>query len=1578
MLKLSSGAMNGSRVPRGPRSRTGTPDRGGIRKRGAPTRIDRDGDLDMDGSGAGRGRGGKSRGRGDSGRRTTTSGGVGQGRDTRRSGADKDKTLDALQKAIFSNASSQANVRHGRVRMDGIPTDAARDRKGLVQVSVRGWKQSKAASNPDGGISSLIAFLEKKALPPDQSTAPRIKISKSRVEGDALIVSVRSEQVPWILRINGFAFAGEPLTIEEYKVSNASKAQPPSQTTLDTKAKMTAFLAKRYFEPTKVLDLSSLGTDADLLAMGMFDSTATESKFFPALMKICELTFDSAEKRRDLVQSVSLSGNQLPSVSTVTTLSQTFPELKNLDLSNNQIKDIQGMLAWRWKFRELDFLDLTGNPISAEPTFKETMLKWYPKLRTLNNMPVRTAEEIAAQRKTPIPVLAASFQDESQIAENFVKAFFTGFDNDRNDLVNGIYDAKSTFTLNVNPLAPRALQGDTTPGWDSYIRKSRNLLKISHLPARMARTFVGTDKIRETWASLPKTKHPGILENPSEWLVECHPIPGLPDPAGQSVTGVGGLLIMTHGKFDEFDGAGNKVGTRSFDRTFILGPGGGVGGLRVINDMLCLRAFGGSEAFVPESEQPPPQPQPVIPQAIAPPAAQPPIPPTQQVHPEAKDGFGLPVAGKTEEQLRKEQIVIETSFRTKMTLAYSEMALSGNNWNMDAALKNFEELKTRGQLPPEAFLPLKANQSIQYLSDYDPIDHLNAIFSNPSALASVSKTSNALQEYQDELDDDIATLVERQAASNAESVQRIQTAKADMSDLFRKIDDVRERALKTEQAITEMTAEIKQLDNAKKNLTLSMTALKRLQMLTTAYEQLRVLSKTRQYRDCAQLLAAVIQLMAHFKSYRSIDQIATLSRNVADIQRELLEQVCEDFEIIFAKGEIPQRKGVLAEGCLVMEALGDMARSRLITWYCNTQLREYRQVFRGNEEAGSLDNISRRYSWFKRMLKTYDEEHSSIFPSSWKVSEILANVFCEGTRDDFKGILSRSVRSGQTLDVNLLLSCLQETLDFEQALDRRFTSASRASTDTFTSSESPVFGQSISEAFEPYLSVWVEAQDKQLASLIPKYRQEPIKPPDEEFTSRLVIHSSTDLFTFYRHSLAQCAKLSTGASLAELSKVFAKYLDQYAQQVLLYFVSERGSGQTPSKTPSLEDLILVLNTADYCYSTCNQLEDKIKGRIDENFKQTVDLQSQADAFMGIASSAVRGLVRKVELELDPAWKEMRNTNWNRLEGVSDQSSYVAVLLNSAKSKSEEILEMLHKQQYARAFADNLVEHLSSTYITNIFQCRPVSETGAEQMLLDTYTIKTGISTLLSPAPPSFTKRLNISFQKVDSLLKTLQVRTSPPEALVQAYLIHIADRNDSNFRKILEIKGIRSKQEQNHLVELFQLHKASDRHAPNLQQSNPLVAQLQPTTASAAAPAASSVTTGLGLSNLGGTGGASLATGTGRFDASSLGSALISAARDGVDRLGTPGLGTLAGAGVAGGAGMAPGSAPQSAVGTPAVGSGTGGGVGSGGGAGQLEGGGLGATNLNENLKNIGKFFRRDLGGLGGRFGRGADEGGAR
>lgn len=191
----------------------------------------------------------------------------------------------------------------------------------------------------------------------------------------------------------------------------------------------------------------------------------------------------------------------------------------------------------------------------------------------------------------------------------------------------------------------------------------------------------------------------------------------------------------------------------------------------------------------------------------------------------------------------------------------------------------------------------------------------------------------------------------------------------------------------------------------------------------------------------------------------------------------------------------------------------------------------------------------------------------------------------------------------------------------------------------------------------------------------------------------------------------------------DLSATFAKYLDQYGQQVLYYFLSDRFGSQGPS----VEDAILILNTADYCYMTCNQLEEKIKSRIEENLREKVDLQSQADAFMGIASATVRFLVRKVEIACEPSWREMRNTPWSKLESVGDQSTYVAELLRHVREQSSEILKLLHKQQYARAFCDNLVDQMVMTYISNIVQSKPISEVGAEQMLLDSYVLKKGFT-----------------------------------------------------------------------------------------------------------------------------------------------------------------------------------------------------------------------------------------------------------
>lgn len=482
-------------------------------------------------------------------------------------------------------------------------------------------------------------------------------------------------------------FAGVELSIQAPKLTpleNDADSETPN-----TIAVLKGVLSRRYNIESKLLDLSQLGSDPELVNIGMFSTTSRESKFFPALMKICDNIFTTAKEKEQAIISVSLANNALPSISSVTTLAQTFPAIKNLDLSNNNIKNLTSLDGWRWKFRKLDHLILTGNPIEAEvPDYKNDMLKWFPSLTTLNTIQIRSLEETkaATSGRLPIPVLGPSFRDEASISETFVKQFFPAYDSDRATLVNGYYDAQSTFSLSINTSAPRApaATDQKMPGWDEYIKRSRNLMKIAHLPARMSRLHTGTDSIRDAFTTLPATRHPDLMAEPQKWCIECHTVPGLPDATGQSVSGVGGLIVMVHGEFSEVNvSTGQATNSRSFDRTFVLGAGAGVGGIRVVCDTLVLRSYGGHEAWQPEGgemvssapEQPQAQHQIIVPQ-----------------------GFAVPGPGKSEEQVQKEVLAVELSKATGMTLEYSGMCLEQSGWDLGNAASAFELAKVCGLL----------------------------------------------------------------------------------------------------------------------------------------------------------------------------------------------------------------------------------------------------------------------------------------------------------------------------------------------------------------------------------------------------------------------------------------------------------------------------------------------------------------------------------------------------------------------------------------------------------------------------------------------------------------------------------------------------------------------------------------------------------------------------------------------------------------------------------------------------------------------------------------------------------------
>jgi nuclear RNA export factor len=484
---------------------------------------------------------------------------------------------------------------------------------------------------------------------------------------------VPTDDVKSVLSANGYQWGGTNVKIEmltpsgprsdtKFSFHNSTSSEQSSHSPAELRAIFRAVITRRYDANVKLIDLSQICNDPDLKTLGIGPTLGPRSKLLQALLVVVDEIFKTRQEKKEKVQFLTLKENGLEDVSVVTAVAQAFPDVLNLDLSYNKLASMKSISRWQHKFRHLEQIVLKENPLEQnEPDFVQQLIRWYPNLKMIDLAEIPAEVLHAARARKPIPkVQVGRFEDQGGVAEGFLKNFFAGYDQDRKALADYYYDSTSRFSLDVNTHALRdpstASQKMATREWDSYLRHSRNLTKITNLPARMRRSHQGTTAISDIFTQLPATRHPDFAAEPQKWLVECQTMRCVPDPSGANPGGVNGLIITVHGEFEEVDS--KKV--RSFDRTFILGPGG-PNGVRVVNDMITIRAYGGIKAFEAE-----------------------------------------PAAPVDNEAAQQQMIVLEIMKRTGMNQEYALMCFQESNHDFAEAMANFE--KAKASIPPAAFV----------------------------------------------------------------------------------------------------------------------------------------------------------------------------------------------------------------------------------------------------------------------------------------------------------------------------------------------------------------------------------------------------------------------------------------------------------------------------------------------------------------------------------------------------------------------------------------------------------------------------------------------------------------------------------------------------------------------------------------------------------------------------------------------------------------------------------------------------------------------------------------------------------
>ncbi|GAA5897830.1 Vps53p [Sporobolomyces salmoneus] len=773
------------------------------------------------------------------------------------------------------------------------------------------------------------------------------------------------------------------------------------------------------------------------------------------------------------------------------------------------------------------------------------------------------------------------------------------------------------------------------------------------------------------------------------------------------------------------------------------------------------------------------------------------------------------------------------------------------------------------ELPPELLLSfLQPQQQLDETTERDALDVfvlgggagsggvqvediLNELLPDETALNQASLVSLLLRNKIQMIRLEIEALTELlEADQNPVKMGEIQEL---IGELLSQVTAIRDAATESEVVVRDITRDIQSLDLAKRNLVASMNALKRFQMLVNAFDQLTKLAKSRQYRETAQALQAVKQLSQYFKTFSSVERIAAVSRGVFEVQNVLKAQVMRDFEEAFSnEATRASMTNRLTDACLVVDALGDEAKDSLLKWYSLLLLRDYRRIFGSTSEAGQLDNISRRFAWFRRILKSHEDENGSLFPASWNVGAVLAGSFSEVTKDDLKNVLSKV---SATLDVNLLLESIAQTTEFERDMARKFSQ----SFESILALSAIKYGgkdadSPLTSVFEPYLGIFVDAQDKLLSEMVRSFTSSRISSSPSDNPSA-VLPSSTELFYFYREALDRCARLSVRQPLLDLCKVYRKWLKTYAEDVLnsALIKFDRRSGEGRPNLQELQTACLVLNTGEYCLETAAQLEESLKEKIDPEFKDRVSLEAEKELFVGSISSALLAIIRELELTVEAPFNSMSRSPWKDAEFVSSESDYVQEMTKACVTVVGIVREGVEQKKYVRSTCDKIVGLVLAKFLQTIVRCRPIAQIGAEQLLLDLQGLKHCLMHLVlapgdsAPIPTSYSRYVSRSVQRVDTLLKVLMTPEDPADDFVRHYLLLIPCQSFSDFQKVLDLKGVR-RADQNNLLDIFLARTST---ASGLTDSSFLTQlDMDPSSHSLTSPSASGLNSPLAPNNL--------------------------------------------------------------------------------------------------------------------------------
>ena len=696
-----------------------------------------------------------------------------------------------------------------------------------------------------------------------------------------------------------------------------------------------------------------------------------------------------------------------------------------------------------------------------------------------------------------------------------------------------------------------------------------------------------------------------------------------------------------------------------------------------------------------------------------------------------------------------------------------------------------------------------ADDEIDQIDSFDPVDFINTRFPEPENLNLVHDYAESLRQRLKQMDSEIYNAIRTSAEASIHGITEITNLNESLKDLSKRVSSIKIRAEESETIVKTVSRDIVFLDTAKRNVSLTINTLKKMVMMVNACEQLAELAGAREYAQTSALVFSINDLEQSFDDTKQIPRISELLKHKDRILNDLRLQLIEDYDnrIFLTRDSdslssssssriIPSREDIekidFAGAAETVDAIGLHVRLEIINKYSLEVIEEYRREFAYPSGAlSSLSNYEKRFQWLSRALKLYTEKHSLLFPNCWVMNGEICMMFCHETRQHFVDIFSHD----SSVDADLMITLLIKCMDLENDMQRRFDKLQKSYPSPL--SHPLTFQSVISGCFDPYLPKWVTYQEEQFASLISTVssaghvqdeilgeaamKSQPQSPRGDP-TSRqvslddtdppMVYMSAVNLFAQMRASLQKCRQFTTGPILADLFNVFKRAIVFYSERILKARLSV-GKTTLHNDDQLLRTVCAVIGSCDYCLKMTPFLHKSCMAVLDRPLDISAEIQRLADLRDFAQETAVVVVVKEIKTAgISP----ISQLDWWSCASAASVSAHVSKLSSLFDTMIHRNLKKNLYEGHYKSLVESITQKLIAQLTDTIYAAKPISDTGAQQLIVDVAEMKSILLDKAHKHQQTYVEMVHRNFHRLEVSLKALSSPASGDKQSLRAIL----------------------------------------------------------------------------------------------------------------------------------------------------------------------------------------------------------------